>query len=82
LTLEKIAVVGAGVMGRGIAHAGALGGFDVKLHDVDKEALKNATSSIEREIREVRWAVRAGDGPRDEHLDHEPDGDRRSYETT
>ncbi len=32
--VERIAVVGAGVMGRGIAHAGALGGFDVRLHDV------------------------------------------------
>ena len=39
--VEKIAVVGAGVMGRGIAHAGALGGFEVRLHDVDRGALKN-----------------------------------------
>jgi 3-hydroxybutyryl-CoA dehydrogenase len=53
LRVEKLAIVGAGVMGRGIAHAGALGGFDVKLHDVDEEALKNATSSIKREMKKA-----------------------------
>jgi len=53
LTVEKIAVVGAGVMGRGIAHAGALGGFDVRLHDVDRGTLKNATSSIEKEMKKA-----------------------------
>jgi len=53
LTVEKIAVVGAGVMGRGIAHAGALGGFDVRLHDVDEGTLKNATSSIEKEMKKA-----------------------------
>ena len=30
MSVERIAVVGAGVMGRGIAHAGALGGFEVR----------------------------------------------------
>jgi len=53
LTVEKIAVVGAGVMGRGIAHAGALGGFDVRLHDVDEGTLKNATSSIEKDMKKA-----------------------------
>ena len=53
MTVEKIAVVGAGVMGRGIAHAGALGGFDVRLHDVDRGTLKNATSSIEKEMKKA-----------------------------
>lgn len=53
MTVEKIAVVGAGVMGRGIAHAGALGGFDVRLHDIDEGTLKNATSSIEKEMRKA-----------------------------
>ncbi len=51
MTVEKIAVVGAGVMGRGIAHAGALGGFDVRLHDLDSGTLENATSSIEKEMK-------------------------------
>ena len=53
MMVEKIAVVGAGVMGRGIAHAGVLGGFDVSLHDVDKGTLENAASSIEKEMRKA-----------------------------
>ncbi len=53
MTVEKIAIVGAGVMGRGIAHAGALGGFDVRLHDVDRGTLENATSSIEKEMKKA-----------------------------
>ncbi len=53
MAVEKIAVVGAGVMGRGIAHAGALGGFDVRLHDVEEGTLKNATSSIEKEMNKA-----------------------------
>src|SRR5919199_1755505 len=53
LAIEKIAVVGAGVMGRGIAHAGALGGFEMTLHDVDGGALKRATGGIEREMRKA-----------------------------
>ena len=53
MAVEKIAVVGAGVMGRGIAHAGALGGFDVRLHDVEEGALESATSSIEKEMNKA-----------------------------
>ena len=53
MAIEKIAVVGAGVMGRDIAHAGALGGFEVTLHDVDGGVLKSATSGIEREMRKA-----------------------------
>lgn len=53
MAVEKIAVVGAGVMGRGIAHAGALGGFEVRLHDVEEGTLKNATSSIEKEMNKA-----------------------------
>src|SRR3712207_5275691 len=49
----KIADVGAGVMGRGIAHAGALGGFEVRLDDVNAGALESATGSIEREMRKA-----------------------------
>jgi 3-hydroxybutyryl-CoA dehydrogenase len=50
---EKVAVVGAGVMGRGIAHAAALGSFDVRLQDVSAEALKDATQSIEKEMNKA-----------------------------
>ncbi|MFC7391729.1 3-hydroxyacyl-CoA dehydrogenase [Scopulibacillus cellulosilyticus] len=44
---EKLVVVGSGVMGRGIAYAGALGGCIVSLVDVSKDVLANAKSEIE-----------------------------------
>jgi 3-hydroxybutyryl-CoA dehydrogenase len=53
LAVEKIAVVGAGVMGRGIAHAGALGGFEVRLHDLEEGVLESATSGIEKEMKKA-----------------------------
>jgi 3-hydroxybutyryl-CoA dehydrogenase len=68
LTVEKIAVVGAGVMGRGIAHAGALGDFGVGLHDVDRRTLKNATSSIEKEMKKAVEKGRLEEGEMQEAL--------------
>ena len=53
MAVEKIAVVGAGVMGRGIAHAGALGGFEVRLHDLEEGVLESATSGIEKEMKKA-----------------------------
>lgn len=43
---KKLVVVGSGVMGRGIAYVSAVGGFDVKLVDIKKEALDSAKSEI------------------------------------
>ena len=42
----KIAVLGAGLMGRGIAYASVIGGYDTTLHDVSKEALEKARVNI------------------------------------
>ena len=66
--VEKIAVVGAGVMGRGIAHAAALGGFEVRLHDIDRGTLENATSSIEKEMRKAVEKGRLEEGKMHEAL--------------
>ena len=41
MTIEKVAVIGSGIMGRGIAHVCAVAGFQVKMHDVSNELLKN-----------------------------------------
>lgn len=49
--MDHLAVIGAGTMGRGIAYAAAVGGFRVKLYDISEEALANAKSYIEREMR-------------------------------
>ncbi|WP_315906088.1 3-hydroxyacyl-CoA dehydrogenase [Priestia koreensis] len=45
--INQIVVVGSGVMGRGIAYVGALGGYTVTLVDVNDEALKKAEDEIE-----------------------------------
>lgn len=44
--IKRITVIGAGIMGRGIAHVSALGGFTVTLQDVSKDALENAMGII------------------------------------
>src|SRR5579884_812893 len=44
--VRTIAVIGAGIMGRGIAHASALGGYRTILEDVLPAALRKAASEI------------------------------------
>jgi len=60
--IERIAVVGAGQMGSGIAHVAALGGLDVDLIDVSAEVLERAIQAIRRNMeRQVaRGIVVAG----------------------
>ena len=44
--IRKIGVIGAGQMGSGIAHVCALAGFNVKLHDVSADRIKQALATI------------------------------------
>jgi 3-hydroxybutyryl-CoA dehydrogenase len=44
--IEKVAVIGAGLMGHGIAQVFAAGGYDVHLTDIDEERLMHALSNI------------------------------------
>ena len=44
--VRTIAVIGAGIMGRGIAHAAALGGYRTILEDILPTALRRAESEI------------------------------------
>jgi 3-hydroxybutyryl-CoA dehydrogenase len=44
--VKTIAVIGAGIMGRGIAHAAALGGYRTILEDILPNALRRAESEI------------------------------------
>jgi len=46
-TLNRIGVVGAGQMGRGITHVCALAGLDVVLADVNTEVLARSLGTIE-----------------------------------
>ena len=50
--VETIAVIGAGTMGRGIAYASALGGFQTILEDVNEEALAKAAGWIAEAFEE------------------------------
>lgn len=44
--LKRMVVIGAGTMGRGIAHVAALSGAEAVLFDVDQEALARAQRSV------------------------------------
>ena len=46
MALHRIAVLGAGTMGHGIAYAALAGGFDVQLFDVDGAALDTGRAAI------------------------------------
>lgn len=46
--IKHIAVLGAGVMGRGIAVAGSMAGYQVTLFDINKEVLDKASAYTEK----------------------------------
>lgn len=48
--MKKIAVIGSGTMGNGIAHVFAQNGFKVSLVDVSAEALKKAMAIVEKNL--------------------------------
>lgn len=48
--MQKIAVIGAGTMGNGIAHVFAMNGFEVSLIDIRQDALDKATATIEKNL--------------------------------
>ncbi len=48
--ISTIAVIGAGIMGRGIAHAAALGGYRTVLEDILPASLRKAESEIKSNL--------------------------------
>ena len=46
MSIERIAVLGAGIMGRGIAYASAVAGFDTTLYDAAPGALEKGLAEI------------------------------------
>jgi 3-hydroxybutyryl-CoA dehydrogenase len=48
---QTVAVVGAGIMGRGIAHVAAMGGFQTILNDVSGELLDKARTRIRQDLQ-------------------------------
>ena len=49
--VKTLGIVGAGTMGMGIAHAAALHGCEVILHDASAEALQTSLDRIHKEVR-------------------------------
>jgi 3-hydroxybutyryl-CoA dehydrogenase len=52
MSVSRVAVLGAGLMGRGIAHAAAAAGFETDLVDVSPEALEKALAQVRRDLEE------------------------------
>ena len=56
--IKIIGIIGAGQMGNGIAHVGALSGLDVRLLDISEDALKTAIGNIDRNLeRQVKRSI-------------------------
>ncbi len=51
--VEKIAVLGAGIMGAGIAQAAAMGGYDVILRDLQMHLVKDGLNTIETTLSKM-----------------------------
>jgi len=58
VSIEKIAVIGAGTMGNGIAHVAALAGRSIALVDVEQAFLDRARGTIEKNLgRQVKKEI-------------------------
>jgi 3-hydroxybutyryl-CoA dehydrogenase len=51
MTIQNIAVIGSGLMGRGIAHVAALGGYHTTVVDISDEILCKAMDTIEANLK-------------------------------
>jgi len=49
--VKRMAVIGAGTMGRGIAYTGVINGFEVALYDISESALQRAKTEIDKTLR-------------------------------
>ena len=62
MTIERVTVIGGGIMGNGIAHVCALGGLRVRLVDVSPEAVARGLATIEKNLdRQVKKGTLAPD---------------------
>ena len=51
MPIEKVGVVGCGLMGSGIAHVAALAGFDTVVREVSPELVAKGLQSIEKNLQ-------------------------------
>ncbi len=57
MVIKKVSVLGAGIMGNGIAQVSATAGYEVYLRDVEDRFVKNGVANVEKSLG--RW-VKAG----------------------
>ncbi len=69
MSVQKIAVVGAGQMGNGIAHVCALAGYDVLLHDVSPERITAGLATINGNMTRQIASNRITEEQREKALD-------------
>jgi 3-hydroxybutyryl-CoA dehydrogenase len=50
---DTVAVIGAGLMGSGIAQVAAVGGFDIRLQDVNEQAAARGLAGIEKSLSKL-----------------------------
>ena len=65
---DKLAVIGAGLMGSGIAQVAAVAGWDVVVRDVDAAALDRGTAGIEKSLAKFVEKGNLSTDDRDEAL--------------
>jgi 3-hydroxybutyryl-CoA dehydrogenase len=51
MKIDRIAILGAGTMGHGIAHAAIAGGYQTRMFDVSESALEKGRAAIEQIVR-------------------------------
>ena len=69
MNFERVAVVGAGTMGNGIAHVCALAGLQVTLVDSDPDALGRGLATIDRNLERQLAKGRISDADRTRAVD-------------
>ncbi len=52
MSIKTVVVIGAGIMGRGIAHVSVLGGFNTILNDVSDDFLQKARDRIRKDFQQ------------------------------
>ena len=53
MEINRIAIIGSGIMGSGVAQVSAVAGYDVVLQDINDDALARAKSSIEFSLKKL-----------------------------
>src|SRR5437870_108135 len=66
--IRRVAVLGAGTMGHGIAQVAAAAGYDVVMRDVNSDALAHGVQSIERNLAKAIQLGKITEQDRDETL--------------